>query len=99
MNDETPINEEIAAKERNRRLPRGLPEPFERIRFAVQERMIWPLQDRFGVHRAGPGRTALVGGGAAVFLAGVAVVLALSSGDAESTAPTTAVVEAAAPTQ
>src|SRR4051794_20071273 len=100
MNDETPIDEQKAAGKRDRRLPGHLPEPLERIGFGLQERVVWPLQDRFGHHGTGPSRTALLGGGAAAFLAGVAVVFALTSGGGgDSTAPATTVVEAAAPSE
>src|SRR4051812_33453224 len=63
MNDETPINEENAAKERNRRLP----EPIEAAGFALPERGVWPLQDRLsplgGAEREGPARGGAGGGG------------------------------------
>lgn len=100
MNDETPISEENALKERKRRLPGRVPEPVERAGFAIQERLIWPLQDRFGHLGPGPSRAALLGGGAAaVFLAGVAVVFALSSGGGGggSSTPATTATQAAAP--
>ncbi|MGD9737398.1 MAG: hypothetical protein AB7V58_17575 [Solirubrobacterales bacterium] len=93
MNDETPINRENAAMRRKRRLP----EPVERVGFALQERLVWPLQDRFGHLGSGPSRDVLLGGGAAAFLAGVAVVFALSSGGGSSVPAKTTVVEAAAP--
>ncbi len=96
MNDETPINEENAARGRKRRLPQGLPEPLEAILFAVQERLIWPLQDRLSMLWDGPNRRLLVGGGAAAaFFVGVAVVMALSGGGSSSD-PATTVTQAAA---
>jgi hypothetical protein len=85
MNDETPINEDNAAIKRKRQLPG----PVEAAGFELQERLIWPLQDRFGNFGSGPNRTALLGGGAAVFLAGVAIVFALTSGGGSSAPPKT----------
>jgi len=93
MNDETPINEKNAATQRKRRLP----ESVEAVGFALQERVIWPLQDRFSLLGPRPGRTALIGGGAALFLAGVAVVFALSSGDGGSSTPATTSAQVSAP--
>jgi hypothetical protein len=93
MNDETPINQEKGAPRRQRRLP----EPFGAISFAFQERVAWPLQDRFAQLGLGPNRAMLLGGGAVgLFLVGVVAVLALSSGGGSS-APATTATEAAAP--
>ena len=94
MNDETPINQEKRAPRRQR----WLPEPIGAVLFAFQERVIWPLQDRFSQLGPGPNRTLVFSGGAVALLAvvGVVAVLALSSGGGSS-APATTVAEAAAP--
>ena len=95
MNDETPINEEKSAPRRERRLP----EPVEAAWFALQDRVIWPLQDRFALLGPEPNRALLGGGAVALLIAGVVAVLALTSGGGGSNSPTTTAVEAAAPRQ
>ena len=94
MNDETPINEEKSAPRRERRLP----EPVEAAWFALQDRVIWPLQDRFALLGPEPNRALLGGGAVALLIAGVVAVLALSSGGGSNSSTTTA-VEAAPPRQ
>lgn len=85
MNDETPINEDSASRRRRLRLPG----PLEAAGFAFQERVIWPLQDRFSLLGPGPNRALLGGGAAAMVVAGAAVAIALSSGGGGSSDPTT----------
>ncbi|HEY1854738.1 MAG TPA: hypothetical protein VGG40_09130 [Solirubrobacterales bacterium] len=75
-----------------------MPRAVEAGWFAVQERVIWPLQDRFAL-LDDSGRRAVVGGGAFALLAvAVFAVLALPSSGGSSS-PTTTVSEVAAPTQ
>jgi hypothetical protein len=84
MNDELPINEQKAAAGRRKR---RLPAPLEAAGFAVQERVIWPLQDRFDLQGIGPSRNALLGGGAFALFVALLVVLTTSGGG--SAPPTT----------
>jgi hypothetical protein len=72
---------------------RRLREPFAAAAFAVQERVIWPLQDRFSL-LPGPS-PALIGGAAVALVAVVVAIAALSSGGGGSASTT--VSEAAAP--
>lgn len=87
-----------------RKPKRHLPEPIERSGFAVQERVLWPLQDHLSLHGdrlppvEGRRKQALLGGGAlALVVAGVAVAIALSSGGGSS--PTSSTVAATPPPQ
>jgi hypothetical protein len=100
MNDEIPTDESTecarVARGSDARRWRQLPEPLEAVVFAVQERVIWPLQDRFSL-LPGPS-PALIGGGAAALVAVVVAIALLSSGGGGS-APTTAVSEASAPSE
>jgi hypothetical protein len=108
MNDENPISSEDAASRVDGERPenvaarntgRGrLPRPLEAAGFAVQERMIWPLQDRFALLGPEPNRALLGGGALALAIAGVAVAVALSSGGGGS-APVTTAAEVATPRQ
>ncbi|HEY2715030.1 MAG TPA: hypothetical protein VGI73_02290, partial [Solirubrobacterales bacterium] len=87
-----------AAREGEARARRRVPEvaePFEAAVFAVQERVIWPLQDRFSL-LPGPSR-AVIGGGVAALVAVVVVVVLLTSGGGSS--PTTTVSEVATPSE
>ncbi len=57
------------------------PEPVEAAAFAVQDRVIWPLQDRFALLGPGGERRLFAGGAVAVVAGvGVAAALLLSSG-------------------
>jgi hypothetical protein len=95
MNEETPNNEgKLPA--RRLRTP-ALPEPFAAAWFALQRRVVWPLEDRFEALGPGARRGVLLGTGAVALMAvAVVAVLALSSGSGSS-APTTTVGEAPAP--
>lgn len=74
-----------------------LPEPLAGVWFALQERVIWPIEDRFAL--LGPetsNRTVLGGGALALALVGVVAALLLSSGGGSSSSTTT-LTEAAIP--
>jgi hypothetical protein len=65
--------------------------PFERIAWALQRRLIWPLQDRAS-ELSGPGRVLAVGGSAVVAVVAVTgLALATSGGSATPTAAPVAV--------
>lgn len=70
---------------------------FGRVGYALQERLIWPLQDRTATMGA-PGRT-LSAAAAAVLAAGAlaAGLLVAGSGDQDGTAPTQVAITASAP--
>ncbi len=73
------------------------PEPVEAAAFAVQDRVIWPLQDRFALLGPGGDKRLFAGGALAVVAGvGVAAALVLSSGGS-STRSTTVEAVAAAP--
>lgn len=77
----------------------GLPEPLEAAWFSIQERVIWPLQDRVDLLGPRSRNRAVLGGGAlALLLVGIVAALVLSSGGGSSS-PTTTVTEAAAPSE
>jgi hypothetical protein len=82
------------------RVPRpDLPEPVARGLFAVQERVIWPVEDRLQPVGLGPNRKLLVGGGlGTIAVVAVAAVVAFSGGGGSSQPPTTQVaITSAAP--
>jgi hypothetical protein len=71
--------------------------PLERVAWAFEERLLWPLQERAAGAPA-PGRTAGAVALAGVALAAVAIgVLSLSGGDGDEPAAPLAVTPAAAP--
>ena len=84
------------AQDRARRRARGA---SERVGFALQERLIWPLQDRTATMGA-PGR-ALSGAAAALLAIGAvtAGLLVAGSGDRSEPAPTQVAVNASAPAE
>ncbi|MBS1880025.1 MAG: hypothetical protein JST31_10955 [Actinobacteria bacterium] len=105
MNDETPSKDDHAASRAGGEAdsphpeasPRHLPEPLDAAGFSLQDRVIWPLQDRFTLLPGSNRTAAWLGGGAAVAAVAVAAAIALSSGGGSS-APTTTVSEAPLPT-
>jgi hypothetical protein len=83
--------------ERLRDLADAIRWPLERLAWAVEERLLWPLQERAAGVRA-PGRTAGAVALALVALAAVAVgVLSLSAGDGDEPAGRIAATPAAVP--
>jgi hypothetical protein len=65
--------------------------PFERLGWALQRSLLWPLQDRVG-ELNGRGRAVAAGGGVAAIAVGVAaLVLATSGGSGAATETTVAV--------
>lgn len=104
MNDEMKTTGAEGGEPGSRAHKRHLPEPLDRTGFAVQERVLWPVQDHLSVHGDlarvdGKRRRALLGGGAlAVVVAGVAVAVALSSGSGSSS-PSSNTVAATPPPQ
>lgn len=104
MNDETPLKRENRLARRWAALRLCLPksigrrfaEPIEAAWFALQERVIWPLEDRLALPPSRQ-RLALLGGGAAAIVAVVFVAVLIFSSGAGSSAPTTTVSEVAVP--
>jgi hypothetical protein len=88
-----------ALKGRKPALKGHAPEPVQAAAFAIQDRVIWPLQDRFALLGPGGDKRVFAGGALAVVAgAGVAAALLLSSGGS-STGTTTVEAVAAAPRQ
>ncbi|HEX8690686.1 MAG TPA: hypothetical protein VF729_10640 [Solirubrobacterales bacterium] len=84
--------------ERLRDAADGIRWPLERLAWGVEERLLWPLQERAAVLPA-PGRMAGAVALAGVALAAVAIgVLSLSGGGGDEPAAPIAVTPAAAPT-
>lgn len=110
MHDQLPINSDVddasaysrraavadSAWVAQDRVRSGLKGAFERVAFGIQERLIWPLQDRTATMGA-PTR-ALSFSTVAVLAAGaVAGGLILASPDGEQSTPTTRIATASAP--
>jgi hypothetical protein len=101
QNQETAINGE-EPKAPRRRLPHlpkpRAPEPLARGLFSVQERVLWPLQDRLTPNGLGPNRKLVIGGGLGT-IAVVAVVAFSGGGSTSEPAAPQVAIEAAAPRQ